>query len=72
MSEAANATIGFIQVLNKLYLSLDHGRNDQLGNPVSGIDRNRFLAMVDQDDANFTTVISIDGSGRIDHADPLT
>src|SRR4030043_1458013 len=59
------------KIVNFFQCDTSNRGDDHLGNPVSITDGERFLAEIDQEDTDLSSVIGIDGSRRIDDADSL-
>ena len=71
MSETTRAAFRFVQYLNFFPYSLFVARNDHLCNTLPIFYDKRLSRKIYQDDANLTTVICIDGTGRIQHSNPF-
>lgn len=50
-------------------LCLDNRCDDQLCNPLAFCDFDDTLSQIDQDDADFSAIVAIDGPWRVDDAD---
>ena len=72
MSETTRAAFRFVQYLNFFPYSLFVARNDHLCNTLPIFYDKRLGRKIYQDDANLTTVICIDGTGRIQYSNPLS
>ena len=46
--------------------------NDDLRDPVTAMDDNRFFTVIDKRNQNFPPIIRIDGTGTVDQGDAIT
>src|SRR6185369_16308068 len=70
-AEPARAALGLAQLLDLIEFGLGHGRRDELGDALAAPDRERLVAMVDDDDLQFAAIIAVDGPGRVGDRDPV-
>ncbi len=49
----------------------EHGRHDELGDPLPALERDRLLAMVDEDHLELSSVAGIDETWAIHHTDAM-
>jgi hypothetical protein len=52
--------------------SLHRRCNDQLRNPHASLDSKRLVTVVYEDDLDFSAIVGVDGTGRIEHGDAMS
>ena len=69
MTKTTCSTFGFVQLDCLFPFCALMASNDHLGNAFAVIYHKFFLTKVDEDDAEFTTIVSVDCSRRVQHGD---
>ena len=65
MTEATRTTFGFRERLHLHGFDLFAFGDDQLRDAVAAIDDKGFVGEVNEDDAHLSTVVGVDGAGRV-------
>src|ERR1700731_1710755 len=72
MAEAAFAARAVVKAIDFDKLGADDRREDKLRDAVAAPNDQRLGAKIDYDNADFATVIGVDGAGRINQRQPFT
>ena len=71
MSESACSALGFVEFLNLYPFGLLVTGNDHLADAFAMLNLEIFGRKVDEDYANFATIVGIDGAGSVENCDSM-
>ena len=70
MSESSLSPLCVVEVVGRLPFNVTVPGDDELRDSLSVVDGLRLIAEVDEDNADFSAVVGIDGSWRVEHGEP--